>query len=594
MTKFDTKKGENDARSRRDLVSFSLAATLALAIPGGVYRYFEEDQWGFLAALHRLKDPTFAPRDLYVDAYAGPSIRRFSLLVADVATKGLSQAAAFLVLYLSAGTLIGYGAGRSARTLFPSVRNVDVVAAALVLGVQGSSYGANGGLVRKAFIAHEAGAAWVMVALASILDGRLVPFVVSGVIAMLLHPQIGAEMTGLLFLGIGAVILDARRNRGPAPPFDPRRTLLAGLLFLLAVFLAFGPIFNRGPLLEGRTFVTIVAEIRNPHHMTPGNPFARWDVALWLLGGSSTFFLARQVTSMPRGPFVVFAATYFGILVTMVAGWGLTEILHVRLGPTLQAARLMAFANAITFIMCAGVVGALVAGPRRSGWVASTIGILVCLAPSLRIQETPSGVLAVLLLAAGTCAIRSEASTVRRCGGIAILTSLLVFGRALAGGEWTSRAFHARLDEEKRDIANFLLGSTPRDALVLTPPGWSDVRACSGRSIVVDFKSFPYVDSSMAEWWSRLKTVYGIRNERGFAIPPAANLNYARLTEGQWTALHAQYGFDFAIVPRQRVAAHPVVFQTRTLQVVAFGPRDGRVRQPGEPPVEDGPLYCER
>jgi hypothetical protein len=54
-----------------------------------------------------------------------------------------------------------------------------------------------------------------------------------------------------------------------------------------------------------------------------------------------------------------------------------------------------------------------------------------------------------------------------------------------------------------------LQDAIPNDSLVLIPPSRYSFRALSKKSVVFDFKSFPYTDWGIQEWGKRFKLLVG-------------------------------------------------------------------------------------
>ena len=62
---------------------------------------------------------------------------------------------------------------------------------------------------------------------------------------------------------------------------------------------------------------------------------------------------------------------------------------------------------------------------------------------------------------------------------------------------------------DEGELYAWMRGSSPKDALFLTPPGVETMRFHGQRAIVVDWKSNPIVPEEVLEWHQRLKDVTG-------------------------------------------------------------------------------------
>ena len=115
---------------------------------------------------------------------------------------------------------------------------------------------------------------------------------------------------------------------------------------------------------------------------------------------------------------------------------------------------------------------------------------------------------------------------------------------------------------------------TAKNALFLTPPAFARFRLLAGRAIVVDFKSFPFQDTAMLEWRTRLQDCYGTVEKIGFAAAREMDVNYRSIPMQRVLMLARKYGIDYAVLYRVTDCKFPVLFENRLYKIVRISPKD--------------------
>lgn len=160
--------------------------------------------------------------------------------------------------------------------------------------------------------------------------------------------------------------------------------------------------------------------------------------------------------------------------------------------------------------------------------------------------------------------------------GGAALALLLGF----AAGPLTRIGLHSSLfapPSPTRALQAFMRERTPKQSLFLTPPDEDSLRFFGERAIVVDWKGAPAVPGEVLEWYRRVEDVTG---RQGFADESALR-GYDELDSGRLEALHARYGFDYAVLRRgraDRFRPYTRVFEDARYVVVELPPL-GRTEQ---------------
>ncbi len=115
--------------------------------------------------------------------------------------------------------------------------------------------------------------------------------------------------------------------------------------------------------------------------------------------------------------------------------------------------------------------------------------------------------------------------------------------------------------------ANWARLNTPGTAMFLTPADAGRFRLVARRGIVIDFKSFVFVDEDMVQWYQRITDCYGKPRRLGFKASKEFDAHYRALTDGQLQELGDKYR-----------ASHAVLFAgTRTNLQVLYADADYQV-----------------
>lgn len=125
-------------------------------------------------------------------------------------------------------------------------------------------------------------------------------------------------------------------------------------------------------------------------------------------------------------------------------------------------------------------------------------------------------------------------------------------------------------DKNTQETYDFIKSSIPKEAILLSPPYMETFRLGAERAIVVDFKSFPFSEKSMLEWYGRIgdvtnnlefnprekeKKIYNLK--RG----------YDSLSEEDILILRSKYNFSYAIFEKPKDLNFTIAFENKNYLV---------------------------
>lgn len=124
---------------------------------------------------------------------------------------------------------------------------------------------------------------------------------------------------------------------------------------------------------------------------------------------------------------------------------------------------------------------------------------------SVYLVPISSGVILAALLVA--CLRWLDLAYPRRAKWAAVTASILLIVFALSGVVIAAQGFAARRTSPSLPMMTFVAGSRAPGDLALIPTDLEDFRLSTGVPVVVDFKSIPYRDVEVLEWYGRLLAV---------------------------------------------------------------------------------------
>jgi uncharacterized protein DUF6798 len=348
---------------------------------------------------------------------------------------------------------------------------------------------------------------------------------------------------------------DAIQTRRVAP------AMLALLCLGLGAGLVYVPMLLQGTtssdMLSNRDFVKLVA-IRAPHHVVPSSwAKAQWgEFLLFCVGGVLCIKEAKSLQPALRFGLIAVIGLALGSLLLNIL---FVEILPLAVVAKLQLSRTTPFAQLAILI---GLAALFDEHFQKQNWAvavplvvipvsqfpglmlslfAGALTRLEALSPHLRARadlvifalvvvgfypwlspEFPilTGPVLLLILISPYILqrlLRSARLATLAAGSLACLSvGLLADGLMERLPPRLERLFESKValyrlgNDDVTKLALRFRDKSDKDALVLVPPSVSHFRLDSLRSVVVDFKSFPFTDQGMIKWAERMEVVLGI------------------------------------------------------------------------------------
>ncbi|MBA7523297.1 hypothetical protein ES705_15421 [subsurface metagenome] len=125
----------------------------------------------------------------------------------------------------------------------------------------------------------------------------------------------------------------------------------------------------------------------------------------------------------------------------------------------------------------------------------------------------------------------------------------------------------ARVDGD--GVADFARKHTEEDAIFLTPPVFGGFRLTAERAIIVDWKSMPFQDSGMLEWWNRMNVCYGDMSglSRNAGLGKMER-NYRSISTEDIKNISEKYDADYTVLYHNTKIDLPVIYQDEYFKLV--------------------------
>ena len=598
----------------------AIATTLFLFIIG--YRFGDGNQISQFPIIYRMLDPSFCVNDFYVNSSMDLGPRTYYAQTMALFSSVIPLAAAcFVLTWISAfaAVLVSFYA---ARDIMKESEMIPLMACVLLVGTIGinndlllSNYIVPGVLVHSlALIAIWAG-----------LKNRPVIAALFGALATPIHPLMGLE-AGAIGVGLAAssFIFDNKwkHERKNDQIVQYCIAIAIGMMILGATAYFFW-LGNYETSLSTEKFIDIMARFRRPHHIFMSKVSgADWVRSVFFL---IAFYISWKAWKETRKsdseiPNKILALVFF-IVSLWIASFIFVEVIPTRLWATAQTLRLKFIVNwVVFFVLARSIVKILKREPgldqtpalimlMGSGNVIllySFLGHMVDGAKNrlekIASRETVNSILAVIIVggALGVFAYyRDEIKypilmfslllvfvwfivTRRRWYRSAVPIAISFIVMIGVGVGWYHRVpfvmntlkvmdIHFTFDDAESSsngIFKYALESTPKDAVFLTPPDFGQFRLLARRSIVVDFKSFPFQDWAMVEWKQRLDDCYGVTEKGGWKARNEMDDNYHFITDDKIRSLSGKYDIAYAVLYLDTASNLPVVYEDEHYKIV--------------------------
>lgn len=363
-----------------------------------------------------------------------------------------------------------------------------------------------------------------------------------------------------------------------------------GLAFVYVPIIIQEGVFSN--ILSSKEFVSIYGFIRHPHHVIP----SQWGVSAWIelilfyIGGllclKKTQLLEssvkRSIASVVGAAFVLLIINFifveifplaliaklqfarvtpfaqFAVLIGLVALFEescrkkhflVCTLLPVILISTHPGVFLLLFAFSLEPLRlfkstpCWPLVALLVLGFLHVGYTFGSIvhALRILLVPAIIL--IPLGIDAVLKSPKGRLGFSAACFLVAFWGTTQVLGSHFTYPLFKIGSHRVE--FHTGYPPGIKALALAAKEYTPKESIFLIPPAWElqAFKFHSERSVVVDFKNFPYTQNGIREWKQRMDTVLGHPIDSPFNIATA----YASRTEGALLSVAKKYKADYIV-----------------------------------------------
>ncbi|MEX0982234.1 MAG: DUF6798 domain-containing protein [Bacteroidales bacterium] len=551
------------------------ALFIFLAILFGVVRtlvsysgFGYEDQVEQLPLIYRSFDSSYLQNDFFVNAALESAARtnyiRFIRLFTD-SPENLPMLFFIFTLILNAAiSLVTFLTGRTlfSSGLFSSGPNRSIpfrsnlaalTAAALVMLIPTFHLGASPHLFVTYFIPSSLAAPLMLLTVMLALQKRIAWAMLSGGAASLIHPLFGLETMALvLFAWLVSILLQKEQLQNRNLPTLSLHNLalkliVPALLFTVFALLSILPQLNQPFQLDTKQFIHILGHFRHPHHYIPGSfPATHYLLFLaFLFAFSYAWYALKKNIENYHRHFILLLN--LSILAACIAGYLFVEIVPLRLAAMAQTFRLLYLFKWTGMIFFAGfMVQYLTEKQARKGFNLAAGAMIVLFvaalfAKGLNTPESPKQF-------SGN---RSEA-----------------FLKTLLSGEIISTP-----NEQAAEIAAFAQQYTPPDAVFLTPHNFGFFRLSAERAIVADFKSFPFTDQAMLEWYERINNCYGSPeplNRSGFENEPLMTANYTAIDDAKLKELQLQYNFTHAVLFTKTATRYETLFSNEKYKIISF------------------------
>jgi hypothetical protein len=517
-----------------------------------------EDQIEQLPLIYRSFDSSYLQNDFFVNAALESAARtnyiRFIRLFTN-APENLPLL--FFIFTLILNAAIALVTFLSARTLFRS-NLAALTAAALVMLVPTFHLGASPNLFVTYFIPSSLAAPLVLLTVMLAIQKRIAWAMLAGGAASLVHPLFGLETMALvLFTWLISELLQKDHLKNSRLQTERLRTkklqtlavrlIVPTLLFIVFALLSILPQLNQPFQLDTQQFIHILGHFRHPHHYIPGSfPATHYLLFLaFLFAFSYAWYAVKNTMNSYNSRFIL--VLNLSILAACLAGYLFVEIIPVRLAAMAQTFRLLYLFKWIGLLFFAGfMVRYFTEKQARKGF------------------KMVAGAAIVLFVAALFVNGLNKPESLKQSGG----NSPEAFPKTLLSGEIISTP-----DEQAAEIAEFANRNTPEKALFLTPHNFGFFRLSAERAIVADFKSFPFTDRAMLEWYERIKDCYGSPeplNRSGFDNEPLMTGNYAALDDTKLKELQKQYNFTYAVLFSETATRYETLFSNEKYKIIAL------------------------
>lgn len=544
-----------------------------------------------LPLIYRHFDASYLANDFFVNVAEGDVTRQgYSWLVRNLAGNASNLPYLFFILTALSNMAVSVITYLFAKRLFNNSDVQAIVASAAVMSVYVFGMGWHAELYSVIMVPSSIVLPVLLAAVLAAIEERPLLAAVLCLVSSFLHPLMGLEVFGLIVVYFVIHYLRAKHK-----PTSQKllKTVIAIFIFLLCLLYYALPYANTGKL-STHEFINIIAYFRHPHHYVPshfdlreGYKAIRYILAAVLL---YSFSDKKGLNKQYFSASVIFICMLF---LLAAGGYVFVEIIPTRIWTIAQTFRLLFIAKWLLVIFIsgsmarnAGRLGVLIYYAAMIHPVTMTGAVLVKVLQNKLAGRYLVSILSVTAIFAGVIVLYyvdiypryiNQYSVFVLCLAAVcgyynmvvknIVPMVLVVAFTIliikdhfyyaykyhyyASIEWMvfkkRFAIRPRLGFTNMPIIEYASTHTEKDAVFLTPPFWGQFRLLADRAIVVDHKAFPFEDSAMLEWYTRMGDCYG--NSRGQLATNELDSNYLMINDTKLSHLSREYNISYAVVP---------------------------------------------
>ena len=600
----------------RKTVFFCILLSTLIILFGG-YSYGTGDQIEQLPMILRYLNPSYCINDFFINASADFGPRFYYIRLLSSFGHFVPLPIVFIILTWLSNfgiTLVTY---RAAKKLADGSDLAAMIACCLIMGTPASTLGGILPLAQIELTPFSIACPFALASLWAGLRGRPSLSLILILIACPIHPQISLEVgcIALATVGFSKIIF---RDKSVSLKQSIRSkqfvlTIICFLILCLTIAVFWLP-REKIQKLEKSQFIQILAYFRHPHHFIPST----WMYSQYLLTAGFLLIFSLSWYSLYRHSLNDRIQSLRIIICVLIAlllwfgGYVFVELLPSRLWTMAQTFRLSFLINWMGFLVIAKALAYAIEARPQKLWRQSTSVLfknageqcISCIGYS--VNTSGRAMLTALLLmffltigivlvGNGTLwysgyslilpavsiwllfylVLKQHTKTVvliLSCWLIAILASRFhsVLNVRSVAGKLVPAIMLNDTKDSTFNVAAYARQNTPTDAIFLTPPGFGRFRLTASRSIIVDFKAFPFQDWAILEWKQRMENCYGNVKSIGFPALDDMEEKYRYIDDEKILGLKNKYNISYAVLHSETETSFPILFFDDKYKIVSI------------------------
>ncbi len=544
----------------------------------GAYAFGLSDTIDHLPIIYRYIDSSYLMNDFRVNVSElfGPRYY-YSHFVAFLG-KAVPLPIVFVSMAFIINVIIAAATYSMTSSIFKGSRFAPLLATTAVMTV--NPFHGMGWLVlyylKPAFLTR----AIVYVSLWAAIKKRIVLSISLACLSAFFHPTLGLEAAAFYLLFTGArTLLDYKQH--PLIGFKKIYAVFRPHLIAAAILIVYVSLFWVMPYkislidtkLATEKFLEIIL-FRTERTTVPStfSPSFYYGAIGFLLVFACAWILWYKQESTDKNMALSLLILIVSILLFCLGGYIFIEIYPTRIWVAARAFRMLFLVKLIGLIIMSGVVA------RLKNWILSVVGFLIFTFICAAFGRTEVVPFLLFLVVFGWFLLsgRLKKRWIRNSVPITILF-LFVFesffhfiSPGKPGGYRPRIRYTSSLAKVDGDgVADFARKHTEENAIFLTPPVFGGFRLTAERAIIVDWKSMPFQDSGLLEWWNRMNFCYGDLSglSRNAGLEKMKQ-NYRNISTEDIRNISEKYDADYAVLYHNTKIDLPVIYQDEHFKLV--------------------------